>query len=168
VTIQNVMVRVIEGLPDRKWPAPSEPVVLNQHGCEYEPHVFGIMEGQTLTVKNSDNTNHNIHFLPKKNQEHNFSQPKEGMTQDLSLTAEDPFKVKCDVHPWMGAYIGVFKHPFFDTTGEQGTFEIKGLPPGKYVIQAWHEQFGAQDMTVEVASGETKEVDFTYEPKAGG
>jgi plastocyanin len=164
VTIQNVLVRVVEGLPDHKWPVPDEAVVLNQEGCEYEPHVLGIMEGQKLIVKNSDPTNHNIHFLPEANQQHNFTQPKEGMTQELTLTAEDPFKIKCDVHPWMGAYIGVFNHPFFAVTGDDGTFTITGLPPGKYVIRAWHEEFKTIDMTVEVASGETKEADFTYEP----
>ena len=164
VTIRNVMVYVKEGLGDRKFTPPTEPVVLNQHGCEYTPHVLGIMDGQPLQVRNSDDTNHNIHFLPKVNQEHNFTQPKQGMVQNLTLVKEEMFKVKCDVHPWMGCHIGVFDHPYFSVTGKDGTFELKGLPPGKYVIEAWHEAFGTQTTTVELAVDETKEADFTFEP----
>lgn len=164
VTVQNTLVYVKEGVA-KKYPAPTEPVILDQIGCEYHPNTFGLMAGQPLKVRNSDATNHNIHFLPKKNEEANFSQPKQGMEKDITLTAEAPFKVKCDVHPWMGAYIGVFEHPFFATTAEDGTFELKGLPPGKYVVEAWHGEFGAQTATVEIASGETKSQDFTYEPK---
>jgi len=125
------------------------------------------MEGQQLEIRNSDDTNHNIHFLPKKNQEYNKSQPKKDMKDEIKLVAEAPFHVKCDVHPWMGAQIAVFNHPFFAVTGEDGAFEIKGLPAGKYVVEAWHENaaFGILTMNVEVASGATVEKDFTYEPK---
>ena len=165
VTVRNVMVYVKDGLGDRKFDTPKEPVMLDQHGCEYKPHVLGIMAGQPLKIRNDDDTNHNIHFLPKVNQEMNFTQPKKGMEKDVTLTKEAPFKVKCDVHPWMGCYIGVFEHPFFSVTGKDGTFELKGLPPGKYVVEAWHEKFGSQTMTVEVASGDTKEADFTFEPE---
>jgi plastocyanin len=163
MTLRNAMVFVKEGV-DKKYDPPAEAAVLDQHGCQYEPHVISMMEGQTLTVRNSDDTNHNIHFLPKKNQEVNFTQPKKGMTKDLKLEAEEPFKVKCDVHPWMGCYIGVFTHPFHDVTDKDGTFELKGLPPGTYTIEAWHEEFGTKTMEVEVATDETKEVDFTYAP----
>jgi plastocyanin len=165
VTVRNTLVFVKDGLAGKKFEAPKEAVVLDQIGCEYVPHTFGIMAGQPLKVRNDDDTNHNIHFLPKVNQEQNFSQPKKGLEKDITLQAEAPFKVKCDVHPWMGAYIGVFEHPFFSTTNEEGVFELKGLPDGKYTIEAWHAQFGSQTATVEVKSGETKELDFTYEPK---
>jgi len=163
MTLRNVMVFVKEGV-DKKYDPPSTPVMLEQHGCHYVPHVLAMMEGQTLTVKNDDDTNHNIHFLPKRNQEVNFTQPKKGMTKDLTLEAEAPFKVKCDVHPWMGCYIAVFTHPFFDVTDQDGTYELKGLPPGKYVIEAWQEEFGTQTQEVTVAVDETKEVDFTFAP----
>ncbi|MBI4719611.1 MAG: carboxypeptidase regulatory-like domain-containing protein [Planctomycetes bacterium] len=167
-TLRNVLVSIKSGLGDKAFPAPKEPAKLTQVGCHYEPHVLGIVEGQPLKVFNGDDTNHNIHFLPKKNEEHNFSQPKKDETEgkELKLVAEDVFKVKCDVHPWMGCYIAVFKHPFFSVTGEDGTYEIKGMPPGKYTLEAWHEEFGTQTAEVEVKSaGEAKTVDFTFEGK---
>lgn len=163
ITIRNTMVYVKEGLGDRKFPVKAGAVELNQVGCQYKPHVLGIMEGQELIVKNSDPTNHNVHFMPKINKQMNFSQPKQGMTKTVSLKTEDVFKVKCDVHPWMGCYIKVFNHPFFAVTGKDGTFELSGLPPGKFVIEAWHEKFGTQTVTVEVASGDTKVADLTFE-----
>lgn len=164
ITIRNTMVYVKEGLGGRKFEAKKEPVTLKQYGCEYSPHVLGVMAGQPLVVKNDDPTNHNIHLLPKINQELNFSQPKQGMTKELTLKKEDVFKAKCDVHPWMGCFIKVFDHPFFAVTGKDGTFELSGLPAGSYVIEAWHEKFGKQTMTVELAVDETKEADFTFEP----
>jgi plastocyanin len=167
ITVRNVLVQIKEGVPEKKYPVPSTPAVIDQHGCQYKPHVLAMMEGQQLEIRNSDDTNHNIHFLPKKNQEYNKSQPKKDMKDEIKLVAEAPFQVKCDVHPWMGAQIAVFNHPFFAVTGEDGAFEIKGLPAGKYVVAAWHENaaFGTLTMNVEVASGATVEKDFTYETK---
>lgn len=164
ITIRNVIVYVKDGLGGRKYDPPTDQFVLDQFGCQYKPHVIAIMAGQTLRIRNSDPTNHNIHFLPRINQELNFSQPRQGMERDLTLAAEDVFKVKCDVHPWMGCYMKVFDHPFFAVTGKDGTFEMKGLPAGKYAVEAWHEKFGTQTMAIEVASGETREADFTFAP----
>lgn len=164
-TLRNVIVTVKEGLGDRKFESDKKPVVIDQVGCQYKPHVVALQKGQPLKVRNGDETNHNIHFQPKVNQEANFSQPKKDMEKDVELVSEGPFHVKCDVHPWMGAWVAVYDHPFFSVTGKEGTFEIKNLPPGKYVIEAWHEKFGTQTATVEVKSGESKDQDFTFEPK---
>ena len=168
-TLRNVLVHIKSGLdPNTVFPVPAEDVKITQIGCEYDPHVIALMEGQTLRVLNGDDTNHNIHFQPKVNEEHNFSQPKKDVEKgkELKLKAESPFHIKCDVHPWMGAQMGVFKHPFFAVTGKEGTYEIKGMPPGKYEIEGWHEKFGTVVATVEVKSGETKaDVDLVFEPK---
>ncbi len=165
ITVRNVLVSVKSGLSGGDWPVPGEPVVIMQKGCEYHPHVFGIMEGQKLKIVNGDSTNHNIHFLPKVNDEMNFSQPKKGMEKLVELVKEGTFPMKCDVHPWMKAYCQVFDHPFFTVTGKDGTFEIPNLPAGKYVIEAWHETFGTLTFDVEVATGQTVEKDFTFSPK---
>lgn len=166
LTLRNVLVSIKDGLGDRAFPVPPQPVTLTQVGCKYTPHVLGIVEGQELKVLNGDATNHNIHFLPKSNDELNFSQPRKDLEtgRTVTLTAEAPFKVKCDVHPWMGCHIAVFKHPFFDVTGRAGTFTLKGMPPGKYTIEAWHEKFGTVTAEVEVSTGDTKEVNLTFEP----
>lgn len=161
--IGNVFVYVKDGLGDRTFPAPSEPVVLDQKGCHYTPHVLGIQVGQPLQIVNSDGTLHNIHALPKKNAEFNIGQPFKGMETIKKFdTVETPIRFKCDVHKWMGAYTGVFNHPFFAVTNDQGVFEIKNLPPGNYVIEAWHEKYGPQTQNVTITGNETKTVDFNF------
>ena len=146
-----------------KYPVPPQAVVLDQKGCQYHPHVFGIMAGQDLKIVNSDGTLHNIHALPKINAEFNIGQPFQKMeTVKKFDKPEVPVRFKCDVHKWMGAYCGVFSHPFFATTNDQGTFEIKNLPPGTYTIEAWHEKYGTQDQTVTVSGTDTKTVDFSF------
>jgi plastocyanin len=161
--LQNVFVYVKDGLGNRTFQTASTPVVLDQKGCHYRPHVFGIMVGQPLEVINSDPTLHNIHALPKSNQEFNTGQPIQGMKFNHTFTAKEvmvPFK--CDVHGWMNAYVGVLDHPYFATTGADGKFELKGLPPGTYTIEAWHEKLGAQTQNVTIGDKETKDVAFTF------
>ena len=125
--------------------------VIDQNGCVYVPHVLGVMVGQKLDILNSDGTLHNIHALPKVNKEFNKAMPrsKKQMTVQFDKS-EAPFKVKCDVHPWMGAFIGVFDHPYFAVTGDDGSYVISGLEPGDYVIEAWHEKLGSQTANVTV------------------
>ncbi len=164
-TVRDVFVFVKSGLPAGKtWDVTDEPVVLNQKGCHYEPHVFGIMVGQELKVLNSDNTAHNINTSPKNNQGFNNGQPKKGMEFTKTFdTPEQMVKFKCDVHPWMNAYCAVMEHPFFATTDEDGNFEITGLPDGTYVLGTWAERFKkGQEMTVTISGGETQEVEFIF------
>jgi len=161
-TLEWVLVYVKEGV-NGTYPAPTEAVTLDQHGCQYRPHVFGMQAGQPLKVLNSDGTLHNIHALPKKNAEFNIGQPFKGMeTVKKFENPETGLRFKCDVHKWMGAYAGVFNHPFFAVTNDQGAFEIKNLPPGNYVIEAWHEKYGTQTQNVTITGSEAKTVDFNF------
>jgi len=163
-TMANIMVWVSKGLPAGKtWPAPKTPVTLDQDGCTYKPHVMGIMVGQPYRILNSDGILHNIHTLPKINTSFNRGQP--ATVKEMSTTFPKPenmFQVKCDVHPWMSAYIGVYTHPFFSVTGTDGKFTIAGLDPGTYEITAWHERLGMQTASVMVAANETKTQGFKF------
>jgi plastocyanin len=139
---------------------PENPAVIDQKGCVYVPHVIGVMVGQKLDILNSDGTLHNIHALPKVNKEFNKAMPrsKKQMTVQFDKP-EAPFKVKCDVHPWMGAFIGVFDHPYFAITGDDGSYVISGLDPGDYTIEAWHEKLGSQTANVTVGDSSAN---FTF------
>jgi plastocyanin len=163
-TMGNIMVWVSKGLPAGKtFPVPSAPVTLDQNGCQYKPHVMGIMVGQTYKILNSDGVLHNIHTLPKINKSFNKGMPP--TLKETTTTFEKPeevFNIKCDVHPWMQAYIAVFNHPFFSVTGTDGKFTISGLDPGTYTITAWHERLGTQSATVTVAANETKTQAFKF------
>jgi plastocyanin len=162
-TLRNVYVYVKEGLGDRAFPAPAESVKLDQKGCKYTPHVLGIVAGQNLEITNSDPTNHNVHPTPTQNREWNQSQPPGAAPiKQTFARAETMVPVKCNVHPWMKAYIGVQRHPFFSVTGADGTFTIKGLPPGNYTVEAWHEKYPAMQQQVTVGEKETKTVDFSF------
>jgi plastocyanin len=161
--VKNVFVYVKDGLGNRTFPAPTTPVVLDQQGCHYTPHVLGIQVGQPLQIVNSDDTLHNVHGLAKANNEFNQGQPIKGMQMTHTFSTKEvmiPFK--CDVHNWMNAWIGVLDHPYYAVTAADGTFTIKGLPPGTYTIEAWHEKLGTQTTTVTVGAKETKDVAFTY------
>ncbi|MCY3846501.1 MAG: carboxypeptidase regulatory-like domain-containing protein, partial [Acidobacteria bacterium] len=158
----NVFVYVKEGL-QVDFPPASDTVILDQQGCRYMPHVFGIQVGQTLQVVNSDPTLHNIHATPANNPEFNTGQPIQGMTFDRTFdNVEVMVPFKCDVHGWMNAYLGVLDHPFFAVTAPDGSFDLSGLPPGDYVIEAWHEELGTQTQNVTVAEGGTAEMSLTF------
>ena len=119
----------------------EEPVVIDQKGCIYIPHVFGIMKDQKLKIKNSDPTMHNIHSMAKVNKQFNFAMPKVVKEKTVSFNkVEDPFYIKCDVHPWMKSYTSVFDHPYFAVTDSNGNYSIKNIPPGKYEVEFWHEK----------------------------
>lgn len=157
--LANVFVHVVSGLPDRAWPIPEEPVVLDQEGCRFIPHVFGVMAGQTLEIRNSDNTSHHIHGLTRKNEPFNFNQPRPGMKRHILLHEPETFMIKSDIHPWESAYCHVMEHPFFAVTDENGRFAIRGLPAGEYEIEFWHEM-GPTTRTVKVKVDEDKVADL--------
>ena len=163
-TMGNILVWVSKGLPSGKtWPVPKTPVTLDQQGCVYVPHVQGIMVGQSYRILNSDGILHNVHALPKVNP--SFNKPMPPTLKETTTTFSKPepvFQIKCDVHPWMSAYIGVFTHPFFATTRTDGKFTIAGLEPGTYEITAWHERLGTQTATVTVGANETKSQNFKF------
>jgi hypothetical protein len=161
--LENVFVYVKEGLGSRTYSAPASPVEIDQKGCMYEPHVMGIQVNQPLLIVNSDPVLHNIHALPKINSQFNVAQPVKGMkTEKVFTKPEVMVEMKCDVHSWMRAYIGVVNNPFYSVTDSAGACELKGLPPGQYVISAWHERYGAQERQVTVAPGESKKIEFTF------
>ncbi len=158
-----MFVYVKNGLGNRRFPAPTVPVVLDQQGCRYVPHVIGVQVGQPLEVLNSDETLHNVHAVAQINEEFNVGQPLKGLKLTHTFLAREvmiPFK--CDVHGWMNAYVGVMDHPFFAVSTGGGRFDLKPLPPGSYEIEAWHEKLGTQALSVTVGEKETKEITFTF------
>ena len=163
-TMGNIMVWVSKGLPSGKtWPAPKNPVTLDQKGCVYVPHVMGIMVGQQYRILNSDGILHNVHALPKINKAFNRAMPAN--VKEASAVFDKPeavFQIKCDVHPWMSAYVGAFTHPFFSVTGKDGKFTISGLDPGTYELTAWHERLGTQTASITVGANETKSQNFKF------
>jgi plastocyanin len=166
-TMGGIMVWVSKGLPAGKtWPAPKTPVVLDQKGCQYVPHVMGIMVGQPYRILNSDGILHNVHTLPKINPSFNRGQP--ATVKEVTTAFPKPegmFQIKCDVHPWMSAYIGVFTHPFYSVTGRDGKFTISGLDAGSYEITAWHERLGTQTASITVGANDTKPQNFKFTVK---
>ncbi len=148
------------------WPAPSAAAALDQNGCHYRPHVMGVMTGQKLSITNSDPTQHNIHPTPKNNPEWNQTQPNGAPPIEKTFArAEVLIPVKCNQHPWMKAYIGVLKHPLFAVSGADGSFTIKGVPPGTYTVAAWKEGGATgteKTMSVTVAANGTAKADFAF------
>lgn len=159
--LKNVFVYVKEGLT-QEFPTPAEAQTLDQEGCIYEPHVLGLQTGQTLEIVNSDGILHNINANPEQNRGFNISQPTT-MTSTRDFSApEIMIPVRCDVHGWMEAYLGVVEHPYYAVSGDDGSFRIENLPPGDYVLEAWHERYGTQTMNVSVGPNATVETSATF------
>ncbi len=160
--LQNAFVYLKSGIGGY-FPPPAEPVVLNQEGCIYLPHVFGIQVGQELQILNSDQTLHNIHATPAANQEFNIGQPVMGMSTTRTFdTVEVMVPFKCDVHRWMNSYVGVLDHPYFAVSAADGSFSIGNVPPGDYTVGVWHERLGEQEMTVTVGELATVDASFVF------
>jgi plastocyanin len=162
--LANVFVYVKEGLGNRTFDVPN-PIVLDQSGCKYHPHVLGVMANQTINITNSDPTTHNIHPTPKDNREWNESQPPKAAPLVKNFAREEiMLPVKCNQHPWMRMFVNVTKSPFYSVTGPDGKFEIKGLPPGDYTLAFVHEKFGEQTQKITLTAKDSKTVDATFKP----
>ncbi len=179
--VANVFVYTKDGttadgkkIGDYTFTAPSTPVALDQNGCHYAPHVMGAMVNQEISIANSDPTTHNVHFTPKSNPDWNQSQPNGAPPLKHKLARSEVLvPVKCNQHPWMKAYIGVLKHPFFAVSAEDGSFTIKGVPPGTYTVVAWREGGATgteKTMQVTVAANGSAKADFAFgeAPSASG
>jgi hypothetical protein len=157
--LANVVIYLKEP-PAVDMPPPPPPVV-DQKNCVYIPHVVAIQAGQTLKVTSSDPTTHNFHTLGRSNGEQNLAMGPNGSSSIRFTAAELPIRVKCDVHPWMSGYVAVFEHPFFAVTKADGSFEIKGLPPGEYAVAFWHEKLKGKEQKVTVAEDKPAEMSIT-------
>lgn len=163
VKLANVFVYVKEGLPQGTFAVPEEPVVLNQKGCRYIPHMMGVMVGQPFKILNTDTADHNIHDMPSNNPPFNESQrPTDKPIVKTFATPEMMVPLQCNQHNWMRAYVNVMTHPYFAVSGPDGSFEIKNLPPGEYTLAAVHEKFGEQTVKVKVGAKETAKAAFTF------
>jgi plastocyanin len=159
--VANVLVYVAHGLEDRVFAVPREPVLIDQRGCLYTPHVAGVQAGQPIRFVNGDDTLHNVHGEPARSTPWNFGLPRRGADRLLVLAKpEVPVPIRCDVHPWMRAYLGVFDHPYFAVTGADGRYTLSHVPAGDVVVATWHERLGAGETTVTVERGTAASADF--------
>jgi len=169
--VKWAFVWIKKGLEGKAYPVPSEKLLLDQVGCTYKPHVFGIRVGQTLVVRNSDPTGHNVHGLPFDNRAFNFAQPNKGQEDEVKFAKPEVMvKVMCNIHNWMFTYAGVLDHPYFAVTDDSGKFAIKDLPPGKYTIAVWQERWTTLaekgcEQEIDVKAGETKTVAFELDKR---
>jgi hypothetical protein len=161
--LRNVFLHVASGMEGRVFAPPAAPVVLDQRGCTYRPRVLGIQVNQILEIVNSDPTLHNVHSMPAGNRPFNVGMPVEGMRiRKFFAQPEVMVRMKCDLHNWMAAYVGVLDHPFHAVSDEEGRFAIRGLPAGTYAVEAWHEVFGTQRQAVTLGEGERREIAFEF------
>jgi hypothetical protein len=163
--LANVFVYVkSESLNAYSFELPASAAILDHRGCRYAPHALGMRVGQTLTVLNSDPTQHNTHPVPKLNAEWNQSQPSGGTPIVTSFKHQELFiPFKDNQHPWEKAYVGVFDHPFFAISDEFGNYRIEGLPPGQYTVVAWHESFGEKTVEITFVPGEARDISFNFD-----
>jgi plastocyanin len=166
-SLGNVIVFVSEGLTGRNFEVPQQPVVLEQSGCMYRPHVLALQANQKLEIVNHDNTTHNIHPTPANNREWNKAQPPGVKVEDSFSREEIAIPVKCNVHPWMRGYIAVFKHPYFAVTTTDGGFRLPDLPPGEYTIEAWHEKLGTMSKKITIVPGQAQTLEFVFHSHGG-
>ena len=165
--VENAFVYVKDGLGDRVFAVPTDPVVIDQKGCLYVPHVAGAQVGQPVEFRNGDATLHNVHGSPKGSSGWNVALPRQGA--ERTITVEHPevmISVRCDLHPWMQGWLGVVDHPFFGVSGPDGRVTLQGVPPGDYVVGVWHERFGTREAKATVTPKGTASMGVTFTPPA--
>jgi plastocyanin len=164
--LANAFVYIKDSFDGYTFETPAGAVTMDQKGCVYVPRVFGVRVGQPIEILNSDATIHNVHALPMQNQEFNESQNRAGMrTTKVFTVPEVMVRIKCDFHGWMAAHVGVMSHPFFAVTDASGAYSIKGLPPGTYTLEAWHETFGTRTQQVTIAPSGQQTVALAFTQK---
>ena len=164
--LANAFIYIKSGLEGKTFAVPADPVTIDQKGCWFRPRVLGIQTGQTLKVVNSDPVTHNIHPMAQVNREWNHSQGADDPPMARRfLKPEIMIPVKCNIHSWMHAFIGVLDHPYFAVSKDDGTFEIKNLPPGTYTLAVWTETLGTQERQLTVAPHSNAEANFTFKEK---
>jgi len=165
-SLRNAFIYVKKGLEGKNFEVPATPAIIDQSGCWFRPRVMGIQTNQVLQVINSDPVTHNIHPMAEINREWNHSQgPGDAPLNRKFLKPEIMIRVKCNIHSWMHAYIGVLEHPYFAVSKADGTFAIKNLPPGTYTIGVWQENLGTQEQQVTVAQHNNTVINFTFRGK---
>ncbi len=163
-TLANVLIYVKSGLEGKKFAPAEYPVTFDQRGCMFVPRVLGIRVNQPLKVTNSDTVTHNVHPMPRINREWNQGQPPGSEAVERQFAQpEAVFPVKCNVHAWMKAYFVVLDHPYYAEVRDTGAFELRNLPPGSYVIEAWHERYPAQQKQITITAGGAVTADFTFQ-----
>ena len=163
-TLENVVVYISAGADDAN--APPQAVTFEQKGCQYLPHVVALHVNQDLKVLNDDQTSHNIHPLAKTNREWNKSQPPGAPPLEAKFDQPEFISVKCNIHPWMHGWFAVLKTSHYAVTKDDGSFSLPNLPPGKYTITAWHEDYGTQQQEITITGNESKTADFSFKAKA--
>ncbi|MDP3703171.1 MAG: carboxypeptidase regulatory-like domain-containing protein [Candidatus Omnitrophota bacterium] len=165
-TLRGVVV-FVAGEVAGTYAPPTEPVVVDQHGCLFLPRIVAAMVGQPIEFRNDDPVLHNVRAMSKKRQSFNIAQPIQGMkTVKMFKEPELAVPIKCDVHFWMVGSLHIFSHPFFAVTGDGGAFTLKGLPAGTYTLEAWHEKLGTQTQTITVQEGGPTQVTLTFSTPA--
>jgi plastocyanin len=158
--LMNAFVKLDGSFPGT--PVPTQPVVLDQRQCFYQPRVVGARVGQTLRIRNDDNLLHNVHSNSSKRNSFNVGQPVAGLSTDFKLADEEMLRIGCDVHRWMTSWVGIVDHPYFAVTGADGTFTIANVPAGKRTISVWHEKLGMLTKSMDVKPGASTTVEFAY------
>ena len=164
-TLGNVLVYIKSGLTQTTYPPPATPAIIDQKGCNYFPHVIAVLAGQKVKFLNPDGTMHNVHAMCRINPEFNASMPEFRKEMEVSFNKpEFMFPIRCDVHPWMQAWMAVLSHPFFAVTQADGQYKIDNLQPGTYELEAWHEKLGVKTASVTVTDQANVKSDFTFSP----